>query len=930
MAPHNDGGIDNPAVTQTNGSTVRQTKEEKVGCGQKITNKINKFLENGFASIGYTVGSNPWKTIIISLICAGLCVIGILEYTVENRGEENWVSQSSDSLKHKDWVEERFPAAFRPIALMLRTSDVNGDILTKQGLLDLLKVHKRVMSLTTEYEAENGTMLPSTWNSTCYRTAGQCVPTSVLELWFYNATNINNITNDADIKTAINVKPLRSPMTGKVLVLENLVGGISKRDANGDISTASVLRINYKLQKQEVFDEGQGIFVDERGERFEEKFTTLMESSPPSYILYSFSEWAANDAASEVSQGDLQNFVIGYILVIIYLSFMLGSFSRINHKIYLAFGGIAVIGISIGISYGLGSAFQFKKTAVHDVLPFLLLGIGVDDIFVIVQNWDNVGGPKDDGKDVAEKISAAMRHAGVSILVTTVTDVCAFLVGASTILPALRSFCIFAAIGILSVFIYTITFFVALLALDAKRQQARRDACLCCIKLSEDWTPMPCSEKGYLQMFVKNIYGPAILSKPGKIIILLMTVGLLVGGGFGVAKLEQDFDQNWFLPTDSAVRQFTDNQKIFFPGNGVTSNAYTGEIDYFNEYLAMDFIVTSLETDPFVTKGSVYSWYTFYHRWLNGTQYPLNRTSLCHTNVIGCRAPSVAKFYEYLDEFLTTDDGKFFQRSINKTKPMVIQASRIEFQHILFESASDEIEGLDSVQDDIKPGTITSESNELLPFAYALDYIGWETNKVISKELIRNILLAGLCVFIVTLFLISNILTSLLVLVCVVASLVNLAGYMHFWGLTIDTVTTIIMVLAIGLTVDYSAHIGHGFMAARNGDRNARMQHALDEISPAVFHGGFSTILAFILLAASESYVFLTFFKVFFMTVMFGMFHGLFFLPVALSLIGPKPYAVHYDDDVTIGDKYKDAEPVRLEKMKTKGASDNPTYIVDP
>lgn len=55
------------------------------------------------------------------------------------------------------------------------------------------------------------------------------------------------------------------------------------------------------------------------------------------------------------------------------------------------------------------------------------------------------------------------------------------------------------------------------------------------------------------------------------------------------------------------------------------------------------------------------------------------------------------------------------------------------------------------------------------------------------------------------------------------------------------------------------------------------------------------------------------------MTVMFGMFHGLFFLPVALSLIGPKPYAVHYDDDVTISDKYKDAEPVRLEKMKTKG-----------
>lgn len=53
---------------------------------------------------------------------------------------------------------------------------------------------------------------------------------------------------------------------------------------------------------------------------------------------------------------------------------MLGSFSRINHKFYLAISGIGVIGISIGVSFGLGSAFQFKYTGVHNVLPFLLLG----------------------------------------------------------------------------------------------------------------------------------------------------------------------------------------------------------------------------------------------------------------------------------------------------------------------------------------------------------------------------------------------------------------------------------------------------------------------------------------------------------------------------------------------------------------------------
>ena len=40
------------------------------------------------------------------------------------------------------------------------------------------------------------------------------------------------------------------------------------------------------------------------------------------------------------------------------------------------------------------------------------------------------------------------------------------------------------------------------------------------------------------------------------------------------------------------------------------------------------------------------------------------------------------------------------------------------------------------------------------------------------------------------------------------------------------------------------------------------MIDALSEIGPAVIHGGMSTFLAFVLLAASESYVFFTFFKV--------------------------------------------------------------------
>lgn len=145
---------------------------------------------------------------------------------------------------------------------------------------------------------------------------------------------------------------------------------------------------------------------------------------------------------------------------------------------------------------------------------------------------------------------------------------------------------------------------------------------------------------------------------------------------------------------------------------------------------------------------------------------------------------------------------------------------------------------------------------------------------------------------------------------------------MHFWGLTIDTVSCTMLVIAIGLCVDYSAHIGkgpasklflikvvnpqpvsaHRFMV-ENGTRDERVVHTLTNIGPAVLNGGFTTFLAFILLAGSKSHVFSTFFKIFFLVVVFGLFHGLVLLPVILSIVGPsKPNSVlaivdYADDD---------------------------------
>ena len=54
----------------------------------------------------------------------------------------------------------------------------------------------------------------------------------------------------------------------------------------------------------------------------------------------------------------------------------------------------------------------------------------------------------------------------------------------------------------------------------------------------------------------------------------------------------------------------------------------------------------------------------------------------------------------------------------------------------------------------------------------------------------------------------------LMVLSCVALSLVDVVGVIHFWGLTIDTISCVSVVLVIGLCIDYSAHIGHAFIVS--------------------------------------------------------------------------------------------------------------------
>lgn len=110
------------------------------------------------------------------------------------------------------------------------------------------------------------------------------------------------------------------------------------------------------------------------------------------------------------------------------------------------------------------------------VTPFLILAIGVDNMFLLAQ----LEATNSHIRHIPERIAATLEAAGPSIALASLAEALAFAVAAFTPMPAVRCFAIVAAVAVLLDFALQLTAFVALLTLDCERTRDGRADCWPC------------------------------------------------------------------------------------------------------------------------------------------------------------------------------------------------------------------------------------------------------------------------------------------------------------------------------------------------------------------------------------------------------------------------------------------------------------------
>lgn len=727
----------------------------------------------------------------------------------------------------------------------------------------------------------------------------RCGELSLLEIWDYDGDIINNLSQQ-EILDAVNTLDKSPWFFSKRNYLDDLSG--LTRNSSGHVVGAETMWIQLLLEVPEdaahVNSGGIGFefgVADENSLKMEQAMIDICEdeNGKRGFEVYSFTARSFNDVSFATIFFDIWKMLGGYVIMFFYTVFMLGRVNKREIRLYLAGFGILACILGLGASLGLSFMFGLEYNQTHNILPFIAIGIGIDDMFVIMACWYNLA--KDSSKaglPLAERVGLTMEHAGVSVTVTSITDILAFGIGACTIMPGLSSFCITAAVCIAFIFVLQVSWTVAWLVLDQQRIERNRHGIFPWLTIEEEVKEAEEVDKADK---IIDQYSDFFKYWPFKVLVLLVTGGLLSMGVYGSINIVQRFDANKMLPADSYLSKWIAIQQEYYSGHGFAVSVMTGSLQL-EDLPKLDKMVNDFdaikEDGPNKILRDVKSWWRPFQSFLQDKK-----------NMTWDQMETTTEFRTMLSDFLFDVNNAKQQFNFkfagdlecNSPSPPII-ATQMELQYGMSSSLPPPSEYLPAkakVDQIIAEANISSKS-----FASSPIYQAWETDSIIAGELWRNLGLALGAVGLVALVMLGNLYLCLMVMACVMLTLVDVVGTLHFWDVTIDVISCVNIILATGLCVDYSVHLAHSFSVA-SGTRFDKTKRALMDLGPAIANAGMTTFLAVIILPASSSHVFLTFFKIFGLTVVYGVFHGLVFLPVLLSSLGPSGSGSEAGDSVT-------------------------------
>ena len=383
-----------------------------------------------------------------------------------------------------------------------------------------------------------------------------------------------------------------------------------------------------------------------------------------------------------------------------------------------------------------------------------------------------------------------------------------------------RYFCIYAALTVTFSFLMIVTCFVAIMSFDVRRiKSGRRDCLPFCLaprpkEGGPEWDePVPQTSNRAMKL-----WGTLLTHPVTKVVVICLSLALLGAGIYGVTQVDESFDRRILAKDDSYLRRFLSAEEKHFTLSIQVSVVESGKVDY--------------------ESGSIQEQIKELTNVITGNKHYLNR-SLSWMQAFSQYAKSSRKnitgpgFVPELKAFLSIPDFAYFNQDLKFSEDgKKLEASRVLGFMKNDGSSTFQKNAMLTLRDDI------AEKSDLDAFPITRVFIFFEQYAITSRETLRNLIIAAIAVLVVTSPFLVDCTVTIIVVLNFASLICELFGLMVIWDVSLNSVSMINLVMAIGFAVDYSAHIAHAYITSNMVTANERVVDALNTLGASVFMGG--------------------------------------------------------------------------------------------
>lgn len=176
------------------------------------------------------------------------------------------------------------------------------------------------------------------------------------------------------------------------------------------------------------------------------------------------------------------------------------------------------------------------------------------------------------------------------------------------------------------------------------------------------------------------------------------------------------------------------------------------------------------------------------------------------------------------------------------------------------------------------------DNSDLPAVVHGLWFPVYEHLSIIKVTALQSIGVAAICVTTTTLLFIPDFSCAISITIAIASIQLGVIGFMSLWNVNLDMISIIALVMSVGFSVDYSAHICYSYITSKKETSTERIKESLFAVGMPIIQGSISTVLGLTSLALTPSYSFTVVFKLVFLVILFATLHSLFAIPVLLSV----------------------------------------------